>query len=204
MYPRTTAHIFVSPGDATATITQCVPWMERQFNACQTPRSMYLSIFNSVRVIRCLSQCVSPKIAIFTTFLFPLGTPLAQSRNILYGWKENSMLTNCLPECAHLTITVSQIERDNGWKSSFSHSPLAFDAPVKGVPNFPSEHRHPVWYGKTMMAWLSEGEKNSNISLFVLAQLTNVTDGRTPSDGIYRAYAYASRGKNCLLLAENI
>jgi len=28
--------------------------MERQFNACQTPRSMYLSIFNSFRVIWCL------------------------------------------------------------------------------------------------------------------------------------------------------
>jgi len=27
-------------------------------------------------------------------------------------------------------------------------------------------------------------------SLFVLAQLTNVTDGQTPGDGIYRAYAY--------------
>jgi len=111
--------------------TQYVAWMERQFNACQTPRSMYLSIFNSFpvirtasaknrcfhvlqpkflfpletplrlsrnmlhvwkeclqhvsifnsfRVIRCLSQCVTPKIVIFTTFLFPLGTPLAQSR----------------------------------------------------------------------------------------------------------------------------
>ena len=43
-------------------------------------RSMYLSIFNSFRVIRCLSQCVSPNIAIFTTFLFPLGTRLGQSR----------------------------------------------------------------------------------------------------------------------------
>jgi len=41
---------------------------------------MYLSIFNSFRVIRCLSQCLSPKIAIFTTFLFPLKTPLGQSR----------------------------------------------------------------------------------------------------------------------------
>ena len=71
---------FVSPGDAPAIITQCVAWMERKFNACQTPRSMYLSIFNSFRVIRCLNQCVSPKIAIFTTFLFPLGTPLGQSR----------------------------------------------------------------------------------------------------------------------------
>ena len=71
---------FVCPGDALATITQYVAWMERQFNACQTPRSMYLSIFNSFRVIRYLSQCVSPKIAIFTTFWFPLRTPLGQSR----------------------------------------------------------------------------------------------------------------------------
>ena len=54
-------------------MTQYVPWMERQFDACQTPRSMYLSIFNSFRVIWCLSKCVSPKIAIFITFLFPLG-----------------------------------------------------------------------------------------------------------------------------------
>ena len=74
------ARIFVSPGDAPATITHHVAWMERQFNACQTSRSMYLSIFNSFRVIRCLSQCVSPKIAIYTTFLFPMGTPLGQSR----------------------------------------------------------------------------------------------------------------------------
>jgi len=79
-FSRTTAHIFVSPGDAPATITQYVAWMERQFNACQTPRSMYLSLFNSFRVIRCLSQCISPKIAIITTFLFPLGKPLGQSR----------------------------------------------------------------------------------------------------------------------------
>ena len=73
-FSRTAAHMFVSPGDAPATMTQNVASMERQFNACQTPRSMYLYIFNSFRVIRCLSQCVSPKIAIFTTFLFPLGT----------------------------------------------------------------------------------------------------------------------------------
>jgi len=79
-FSRTAVYIFVSPGDAPATITQYVAWMERKFNACQTPRSMYLSIFNSFRVMRCLIQCVSPKIAIFTTFLFPLGTPLGQSR----------------------------------------------------------------------------------------------------------------------------
>ena len=41
-------------------ITQYVAWMERQFNACQTPRSMYPSIFNSFSVIR------TAKIAVFT------------------------------------------------------------------------------------------------------------------------------------------
>ena len=46
-FSRTAAHIFVSPGDAPATMMQNVASMERQFNACQTPRSMYLSIFNS-------------------------------------------------------------------------------------------------------------------------------------------------------------
>ena len=36
-FSRTAAHIFVSRVDAPATITQYVAWMERQFNACQTP-----------------------------------------------------------------------------------------------------------------------------------------------------------------------
>ena len=51
--------------------------------------------------------------------------------------------------------------------------------------------------------WLPNGEKMSKISSFVLAQLINLTDARTdrrtPGDGIYRAYAYASRGKNHFL-----
>ena len=140
---RTAAHIFA--GDAPALITQRIAWMERQFDACQTPCSMYLSIFNSFRVIRCLSQCVSTKIAIFITFLFPMGTPLGQSHYMLYRWKGNSMLTNCLAECTHLTITVSEIERYIGRKSSFFHTPLHSMPPLGG---FTSEHRHPVWFGK--------------------------------------------------------
>ena len=44
------------------------------------------------------------------------------------------MLTNCLAACAHLTITVSEIERDIGRKLLFFHTPLAFDATVRGVP----------------------------------------------------------------------
>jgi len=47
---------------------------------CLPNPSQHVSIFNSFRVIRCLSQCVSPKIAISTTSLFSLVTPLGQSR----------------------------------------------------------------------------------------------------------------------------
>jgi len=43
------------------------------------------------------------------------------------------MLTNCLAACADLTITVSEIQRDIGRKSSFFSYLLAFDAPVRGV-----------------------------------------------------------------------
>ena len=47
------------------------------------------------------------------------------------------------------------------------------------------------------MAWLPDGEKCSDISLFVLTQLTNVadthtdtqTDGQTPHDSVGRTYA---------------
>ena len=95
---------------------------------------------------------------------------------MLYGWKENSMLTNCLAACAHLTITVSEIQRDSCEKiGNFSYT-LVFDAPVRG---FPSEYRHPVWYRKTRMVSLPDSEKISKIPLFVLAQLRNVTDRQT-------------------------
>ena len=67
-------------------------------------------------------------------FLFPLETPLRLSRNMLHEWKDNSMLTNCLAACAYLTITVSEIERDIYEKIVILSYPLAFDAPVRGVP----------------------------------------------------------------------
>jgi len=99
------------------------------------------------------------------------------------------MLTNCLAACAHLSITVSAIQRDICEKKiGILSYHLAFDAPVRG---FPSEYRHPLWYGKTRVVSLPDGEKISKISLFVLAQLTNVTDrrtdGQTPGDSNSRA-----------------
>ena len=68
-----------------AIITQYVAWIKRQFNACQTPRSMYLSSFNSFRVTRCLSQSISPKIAIFYHILVSPGdTPGAITLNAVW------------------------------------------------------------------------------------------------------------------------
>jgi len=44
------------------------------------------------------------------------------------------MLTNCLAACAHLTITVSEIQRYICEKIVILSYPLAFHAPVRGVP----------------------------------------------------------------------
>ena len=89
---------------------------------------LYLSIFNSFWVIRCLSQCVSPKIAIFTTFFVSLGRP---AKCCMDGKRIQAYK---LSRCAHLTTTVSEIQRDSCEKIVILSYPLAFDAPVRGVP----------------------------------------------------------------------
>ena len=78
---------------------------------------------------------------------------------------------------------------------NFFIPPLHSTPPLRG---FPLEQRHPLWYGKTRMAWLPLGKKISKISLFVLAQLTNVTDGRTDGHRMpaIASLCTASYGKN--------
>ena len=44
-------HILASPGYAPGTIAVNVTWIEREFKARQTHRSMYTSIFNRLRAI---------------------------------------------------------------------------------------------------------------------------------------------------------
>jgi len=71
---------------------------------------------------------------------------------------------------------------------------LAFDAPVRGG-GFPSEHRHPVWYGKTTLWW----KKIEDISVRFGA--THERDGQTDrqTDTGWQhipRLCIASRGKN--------
>ena len=43
------------------------------------------------------------------TFLFHLETPLRLSRNVLHGWKGNSMLAKPLAACSYLSSIVSEL-----------------------------------------------------------------------------------------------
>ena len=131
-FSPTAAHIFVSPIDAPASIRQYVASMERQFNACQTPRS---------------------------------------PSNYNRFWDRARYL----------------------WKNRHFIIPALHSTPPLG--GFPSEYRHPLWYGKTRMVSLPDGEKNSNICLFVLTWSTNVADSKDRA-------CIASRGKNLLFRWE--
>ena len=60
------------------------------------------------------------------------------------------------------TVDLYAAKPDIRPESRFLPTPPAFDVPVRG---FPSEYRHPVWHGKTGMAWLPDDEKILKISL---------------------------------------
>jgi len=73
-------------------------------------------------------------------------------------------------------------------KSSFYHTPLHSTPPLG---RFPSEYRHPVWYGKTGMVGLPDGENVEDIYNGLVTipaydrQTDRWTDGRTSCHGIY-------------------
>jgi len=104
---------------------------------------------------------------------------------MVYGWKENSMLINCLAACAHLPITVCKIERDICEKILILSYPLAFNAPVRG---FPSECRYPLWYGKTRMVSLPDSEKNSD--MFIRFDVIHRRDRRTDMHLIVMSFVH--------------
>jgi len=73
-----------------------------------------------------------------------------------------------------VAVLAARTEARYWLRIAISAYPTAFDALVRG---FPSEYCYAVWCGKTRMVWLPDSEKISKISLFVLTECTNVTDG---------------------------
>jgi len=65
--------------------------------------------------------------------------------------------------------------------------------PLRG---FPSEYRHPVWYGKTRMVGLPDGEKIEDIynGLDTIPACDRQTDRHLAT--AYTRYAYASRSNH--------
>ena len=89
------------------------------------------------------------------------------------------MLINCLATCAHLSSTVSEIERDigenNGREAGFFIPPLHSTPPLVG---FSSEYRHPLWDGKTRMVSLPDGKKKFQ-DMFIRFDVIHERDGQT-------------------------
>jgi len=99
------------------------------------------------------------------------------------------------PRLQHLPVAALTLAVI-GSESRFLLTPPAFDTPVRG---FPSEYCYAVWHGKTIMAWLPDGEKKFD-DMFIRCNTTHEhdrqtdrhtthLDRQTPHDGIGRAYA---------------
>ena len=140
---------------APVAITQNVAWMKRQFNACQTPRSMYLSIFNSFRVtmLKSIRKSRSKNRYFYHIFVSPGNAPGAITLNVV--WMERKFDAYKLSRCMCPSNYNRFWDRARYWSKIVIFSyPLALDAPLGELP---SEYRHPVWHGKTRMAWLPDG-----------------------------------------------
>jgi len=91
------------------------------------------------------------------------------------------MLTNCLAACAHLTITVSETERDIGRKTSFFHTPLHSTPPLGG-----SRWNSATPFRMEKLEWLSY----YSVKKFrATHERDRQTDRQTPRAGNSRAYA---------------
>jgi len=121
-------------------------------------------------------MCKSKNRYFYHIFVFPGDAPGAITLNVV--WIEREFDAYKLSRCmCPSNYNRFWVRARYLWKiSSFYHTPLHSTPPLG---RFPSECRHPLWYGKTRMVSLPDCEKISKICLFVLTWSTNVTDGQT-------------------------
>ena len=103
-------------------------------------------IFNTFQVIRCLSQCVSPKTLFLPNFVSPGDAPGAITLNVVWMEREFDAYKLSRWMCPSNYNRFS--DRARYWSKLVIFSyPLAFDAPV-GIP-FRTEKRE--WLGYQMV-----------------------------------------------------
>ena len=125
--------------------------MEREFNACQTPRSMYISIFNSFRVILCLSQCVSPKSLFLPHFCFPWGRPWGNHAKCCMGGKRIRCL-QIVSQHVHIYLQQFPVIRTASAKNRRFYVPQAtFLFPLE-TPLRLSRNMLHAWKDNSMLA----------------------------------------------------
>ena len=78
-FSRTAAHIFVSPGNAPAIITQYFPWVERQLDAYKVSRRMYPSNYDRLRNIGGIDNIRRAVLAV-ATFIGGCGMRICVSK----------------------------------------------------------------------------------------------------------------------------
>jgi len=86
------------------------------------------------------------------------------------------MLKDCLAACAHLTITVSEIERDIGGKSSLFHTPLHSTPPLGG-----SRRNSATPFGMEKLEWLRYRWWKNFEDIFIRFGATHERDRQTNS-----------------------
>ena len=161
--------------------------MERGFNACQTHRSMYPSIFNRFPVI----QPVSWKVRHFSTFFAHFGLPWLRPwdnrgkfTRLEKGFN-HSMLVKCLA-AAHISICLQPFLRYSKLlvENRDIFIPHLCLAPPQGVT--PRRNFLKMFdAGKTRMIGLPYGEQNYDDMLSHLSAWHEQTDGRTDGQNCY-------------------
>jgi len=160
-FSRTAAHIFVSPGDAPGAITLNVVLMEREFDAYKQIVSQHVPI--CLQQFPSYSNRKSKKIAVFTYcsphFCFPwrrsCDYPMRKSKNRYFYhifvspgyapeaitlnvvWMERKFDAYKLSRCKCPSTYNRNRLWDRArylWKILILSYPLAFNAPVRGVP----------------------------------------------------------------------
>jgi len=109
------------------------------------------------------------------------------------------MLTNCRGECAHLTITVSEIERDICEKNRYFIMSFCIRRPVRGG----SRRNIANPFGMKKLEWWGYLTVKKIEDMYNRLGTIPACDGQTDRHlaTVYTRYAYASRSKNqtCLL-----